>query len=117
MIPSKALQRANIWKSSPARHRGLEPFIFRAVSPKKTWTQNLTIEEAAGQGLRIKDDDHLEAVHHGNKEGDHEDVVEVGHLEEAAGHVPLHAAVDQVEIHEEIQNWNEQIFMFVYHYH
>ena len=50
------------------------------------------------------DDDHLEAVHHGDKEGDHEDVVEVGHLEEAASQVSLHAAVDQVEVHEEIQN-------------
>ena len=55
---------------------------------------------------RVKDydDDHLEAVHHGDKEGDHEDVVDVGHLEEAASQVSLHAAVDQVEVHEEIQN-------------
>ena len=50
------------------------------------------------------DEDHLEAVHHGDKEGDHEDVVEVGHLEEAASQVTLHTAVDQVEVHEEIQN-------------
>ena len=48
--------------------------------------------------------DHLEAVHHRDKEGDHENVVEVGHLEETAGQVHFHAAVDQVEVHEEIQN-------------
>ena len=48
--------------------------------------------------------DYLEAVHHGDKEGDHEDVVKVGHLEEAASQVQFHATVDQVEVHEEIQN-------------
>ena len=35
----------------------------------------------------IQDCDHdtdLEAVHHGDKEGNHQDVVEVGDLEEAA---------------------------------
>ena len=53
--------------------------------------------------------DYLEAVHHGDKEGDHEDVVEVGHLEEAASQVQFHATVDQVEVHEEIQNWNSRI--------
>ena len=111
MIPSNVLQRANIWNSRPALHLGFEPFILRAVSPKKTWNYIELLWNV------IQDRDHgphLEAIHHGDKEGDHQDVVKVGDLEEATGWGLLHSAVGQVEIHEEIQNWSAKILLIQY---
>ena len=61
-----------------------------------------------------EEDVYLEAVHHGDKEGNHQDVVEVWDLEEAACWGLLHSAVGQVEIHEEVQNWKAPILLLMY---
>ena len=47
---------------------------------------------------------YLKAIHHGDEEGYHENVVEVGDLEEAALFIGFDSTVGNVEIHKEIHH-------------